>query len=184
MSEQETTDHNNLTEFMSTSDQHPGFHRIAYAIRHSTVIPQRQNANYKSGQRDEKPLYDVRYGLGNSLRRKTDSAKETDAAKEFMEALQDFLQSYNAETVQVFDNTSDERKKDPQNYARKHYRQGVLISDLDDVLVLVKKYGPRLVCSMLVSYGYATSGRKIDEGADASDRNQSQDINGNFEGIQ
>lgn len=175
MPEQDSTAANDLTEFMSTSNQHPGFHRIAYAIRHSTVIPQRQNANYKSGQRDEKSLYDVRYGLGNSLRRKTDSPQE------FLEALHEFVQSYNAETVQVFENTSEERKKDSQNYARKHYRQGILISDLDDIPVLVKKYGPRLVCNMLVAYGYATSGGRSGEGGDTSEVNQAQGMSGDVE---
>jgi len=31
---------------------------------------QRQLASFKAGKRAEKPLYDVRYGLGNNLRRK------------------------------------------------------------------------------------------------------------------
>ncbi len=152
VSEQDNKGANDLTEFASASGQHPGFHHIAYAIRHSTVIPQRQNANYKLGKRAEKSLYDVRYGLGNSLRRKTDSG-------EFMEALTEFLQTYNAETEQVFEKTVDEYKKDPQNYARNHYRKRVSISDLDDVLELAKDHGPRLVCNMLVAYGYASTGK-------------------------
>lgn len=152
------------TDFMSTSQEYPGFHEIAYAIRHSTVIPQRQNAQHKSGKRDEKSLYEVRYGLGNNLRRKTETPEE------FVEALTEFIHIYNAETEQVFERTSEERKHD-SDYARKHYRRRVSISDLDDVLALVKKHGPRLVCNMLVAYGYSTESRKNkgDQYADGND---------------
>jgi hypothetical protein len=141
-----------LTEFTFVSGAHPGFHRIAYAIRQSTVIPQRQSANFKSKQRTEKPLYTVRYGLGHTLRRKANTAAE------LLEALTEFVHEYNAETDQIYENTSQERMADLQNYARTHYRQRILLSDLDDVLLLVKTYGPRLVCNTLVAYGYAAVG--------------------------
>jgi hypothetical protein len=150
--DQEPNSKNDLTEFSFSSGEHPGFHRIAYAIRWSTTIPQRQSANYKSGPPREKPLYSVRYGLGHNLRRKANSADE------FMEALTEFVHDYNAETDQIYENTSDERKQDLHNYARKHYRRRVRISDLDDVLVLVKEHGPNLVCKMLVAYGYTAVG--------------------------
>jgi hypothetical protein len=152
-----------LTVFASTAEQYPGFHRIAYAIRHSTVIPQRQNANYKSGQRTEKSLYDVRYGLGNNLRRKADNAND------FLEVLTEFIHAYNAETEQVFENTTEERKRDPENYARLHYRKRIAISHLDDVLALIKECTPRLVCNMLVAYGYATAGAKGSDSTDGND---------------
>src|SRR6266700_957394 len=61
MSEQDTTHPDDLTEFSFSSGKHPGFHRIAYAIRRSTVNPQRQNSKFKSGQASEKSLYEVRY---------------------------------------------------------------------------------------------------------------------------
>jgi hypothetical protein len=140
-------------DFISTSGRHPGFHKVAYAIRHSTIIPQRQNANAKKGQ-GAKSLYDVRYGLGNNLRRRTD------AASDFMEALTEFLHLYNAETVQVYENTGEQRRKQ------------VSISDLDDVLSLVHTYGPRLVCNMLVAYGYASIGKT---GTNQGDKNETQD---------
>ncbi len=145
-------------DFISTSEQHPGFHNIAYAIRQSTVIPQRQLANFKAGKRPDKPLYDVRYGLGNNLRRKTDSAAD------FISTLAEFLQLYNAETDQVYENTSEQRKNDP-NYGRGRYRSRVAISDLDDVLALIKKYGGNvaLVCNMLVAYGYAATKSRQDQ---------------------
>ena len=147
-------------DFISTSKQHPGFHNIAYAIRQSTVIPQRQIANFKAGKRPDKPLYDVRYGLGNNLRRKTDSAAD------FIGTLAEFLQLYNAETDQIYENTSEQRKNDP-NYGRGRYRSRVAISDLDDVLELIKKYGGNvaLVCNMLVAYGYAATKSRQDQAA-------------------
>lgn len=149
MSESETPTNHDLTVFSSTSPQSAGFHRIACAIRESTVKPQRLNARYKSKEAPEKSLYDVRYGLGNQLRRTADSAAE------FIAALTEFIQAYNAETEQIFDNTSEERKKDPANYASKHYRCCIAVSDVDEVLSLVKQYGPYLVCNMLLAYGYA-----------------------------
>jgi len=167
---------NDLTEFGFSSGEHPGFHRIAYALRWSTTIPQRQNANYKSGQRTEKPLYTVRYGLGHNLRRKANSADE------FMEALTEFIHDYNAETDQIYENTSDERKQDPHNYARSHYRRRVRISDLDDVLVLVNERTPNLVCKMLVAYGYAAVGDSEGTKAGDSDEIDNDDTNEEREG--
>ncbi|NTU82281.1 MAG: hypothetical protein HGA45_23360 [Chloroflexales bacterium] len=150
-------------DFVSTSEVHSGFHNIAYAIRQSTVIPQRQLANFKTGKRPDKPLYDVRYGLGNNLRRKTDSAAD------FIATLAEFLQLYNTETDQVYENTSEQRKNDP-NYGRGRYRSRVAISDLDDVLKLIQKYGSNsdsvaLVCNMLVAYGYAATKSRQEQAA-------------------
>ncbi len=169
------TDQDDLTEFTFASGAHPGFHRIAYAIRQSTVIPQRQSANFKSKQRTEKPLYTVRYGLGQTLRRKANTSAE------LLEALTEFAHEYNAETDQVYENTSEERMADPQNYARTHYRQRVLLSDLDDVFYLVKTYGPRLVCNTLVAYGYAAVGGKGTDGAKEDGGEEQEQTNGTVE---
>ena len=164
MSEQDTTNPNDLTEFSSSSGKHPGFHNIAYAIRRSTVIPQRQKANHKSNPNIEESIYEVRYGVGNNLRRKANSAQE------FMDALTEFVQLYNAETEQKYEEKNKEARQDSQNYARTHYRSRVSIGDLDDILELVKTYGPHLVCNMLVAYGYATGGKNT-----VSDNNQNTD---------
>lgn len=172
MAEQDTTHPDDLTEFSFSSGKHPGFHRIAYAIRRSTVNPQRQNSKVKSGQASEKSLYEVRYGLGNNLRRKANSARE------FMDALTEFVQIYNAETEQVYENTSAERKEhihDLQSYVKAHYRSMVPLNDLDDVLELIKSYGPHLVCNMLVAYGYATGGKNVKD-------DDSQNTDGNNKG--
>lgn len=169
MSDHDRTPQDDLTEFSSTSKLHLGFHEIAYAIRQSTVIPQRRKANNKAEpEKYSKPLYDIRYGLGNNLRRKTDSAAD------FMEALTEFLHSYNAETEQVFENTSDseERRRNREAFDQANYRRRVSPEHLDDVLALVKQHGPRLVCNMLVAYGYATTRRK---GADDSRSEETDD---------
>ncbi len=155
----ESRDKDDLTEFCFASGEHPGFHRIAYAIRQSTVIPQRQNAQVESKERTEKSLYTVRYGLGHVLRRQATSARE------LMDAVAEFMLEYNAETDQVYEKTSLERKPDPQAYARTHYRQRIQLKDLDDLLMLIKTYGPRLACNMLVAYGYAATGGKDGDGA-------------------
>jgi hypothetical protein len=94
-----------------------------------------------------------------------------------LEALTEFVHEYNAETDQVYENTSQERMRDPHNYARTHYRQRIMQENLDDVLALVKEYGPRLVCNMLVAYGYSAVGGKDNE-ATRMDENDLQ----NFEG--
>ncbi|MCG8352767.1 MAG: hypothetical protein MI924_33810 [Chloroflexales bacterium] len=151
-------------DFVSTSGRHPGFHNIAYAIRHSTVIPQRQLARFKAKEKGtHKPLYEVRYGLGNNLRRKTASVSE------FMGALAEFLQVYNAETDQVYENTSDDRK-DNQEFGRGRYRSPVAVSDLDDVFTLIKACNNDvvLVCNMLVAYGYAATKSRQEKAASGS----------------
>ena len=60
-------------------EQHPGFQAIAYAIRQSTVVAQFRK---KEGDR----RYDVRYGLGQDLARKSRYPVE------FITALSEFLQ--------------------------------------------------------------------------------------------
>lgn len=158
-------------DFISTANRYPGFHSIAYAIRHSTVIPQRQLARAKAQEPGaEKPLYDVRYGLGNTLRRKTDNVNE------FMSALMEFVQVYSAETTQVYESTSEDRRRNP-TFGEKRYRKQISITDLDDVLALIKKYDNdvTLVCNMLLAYGYATKRGQSQgmptsvDGADADD---------------
>lgn len=117
----------------------PGFQRIAYAIRHSTIIPQ----SYKrSGSR---PNVDIRYGLGQQLIRKANYPDD------FLAELSEFIIRYNAENFQL-------REKD-----RNPFRKDVRCEDLEKITHLVDKYGSRLVCNMLVAYGYATEPRKGDE---------------------
>ena len=65
-----------------------GFQNIARAIRQSTVTLQYMA---KSGN----PPYDIRYGLGQELRRKANYPDE------FIQELGDFLHSFNAENARV-----------------------------------------------------------------------------------
>ena len=109
----------------------PGFQNIATAIRQSTVT-----AQYRKQQGDRR--YDVRYGLGQQLARKAAYPQE------FIAELAGFLARYNAENAQVMEN-----RPGP-------YRRSVQTSDIDDVVALIDEYGDsRLVCNLLVAYGYA-----------------------------
>ncbi|MGC8838392.1 MAG: hypothetical protein ACP5UM_08245 [Anaerolineae bacterium] len=107
----------------------PGFRNIAEAIRRSTIIPQYR----KRGESE----YEVRYGLGQELKRK---ALYND---EFIVALSEFVQSYNAENARVYERTG------------KQYRKNILTTDVEDVVRLVDKYGATTVGNLLIAFGYA-----------------------------
>jgi len=111
--------------------QNEGFRNIAYAIRHSTVIPQGQKA------RDVRPVVDVRYGLGQQLARK--AAYPDD----FLAELGEFLHLYNAENAQLRENK------------RKLFRKNVTDADIDALVALIDRFGSKVVCNLLVAYGYA-----------------------------
>ncbi|NLF01819.1 MAG: hypothetical protein GX601_12665 [Anaerolineales bacterium] len=109
----------------------PGFQNIAYAIRQSTVT-----AQYRKQQGDRR--YDVRYGLGQQLARKAAYPQD------FIAELASFLASYNAENAQVMEN-----RPGP-------YRHSIRMSDIDEIVALIDEYGDsRLICNLLVAYGYA-----------------------------
>lgn len=111
--------------------QDEGFRNIAYAIRHSTIIPQ----GYKA--RDQKPAVDVRYGLGQQLARK--AAYPSD----FLSEVAEFIHLYNAENTQL------------REHSRNPYRKNVNTADLDALVRLVDRFGAKVVCNLLVAYGYA-----------------------------
>jgi hypothetical protein len=118
----------------------PGFQHVAAAIRASTVTPQ----YYKA--KDVKPHYDVRYGLGQEL------ARHANYADNFIAALSDFLRDYNRENEQMRERYKDQfRIKPPISLLR----VGVRTGDIDEILRLIAKFGPRVVCNLLVAYGYA-----------------------------
>jgi hypothetical protein len=115
-----------------------GFQNIAYAIRQATVT-----AQYRKTQGDRK--YDVRYGLGQQLARKAAYPNE------FIAELADFLAKYNAESAQVMEN-----RPGP-------YRRSIRTSDIDDIVALMDEFGDsRLICNLLVAYGYARVPREDD----------------------
>ena len=107
-----------------------GFQNIAKAIRLSTIIPQYSK---RKGQR----FYDVRYGLGNELKRKANYSNE------FVQALSDFMHSYNQENAQV----AETREK--------QYRSNLTTGDIQSIVSLIDSYGAKTVGSLLVAYGYA-----------------------------
>jgi hypothetical protein len=141
---------------MNTNDdltpiiQNEGFRRIAYAIRQSTVTAQYLTQLEK--RQGRKFPYDVRYGLNQELTRKAAYAKD------FAEALSDFLISYNAENAQVAELMSKKGVEFPFRYQRKNVSEG----DIDEVIQLIKEFGSKTVAKMLVAYGYASRGSESD----------------------
>ena len=111
--------------------QDEGFKNIAYAIRHSTVVPQSRKGKGK------KPVVDVRYGLGQQLTRKAAYPAE------FLAEIAEFIHLYNAENSQLREN-----KREP-------FRKNVTTADIEKLTALVDAFGSKVVCNMLVAYGYA-----------------------------
>jgi len=142
---------------MGHSDEHPelvriftnpGFRNLATAIRLSTIVPQGQKA------RGQARLYNVRYGLGDELKRKAGYPRE------LAQALGEFVHSYNQETVQVFERT----KQKPR-------RSLVTDHDLEQVLELIATIDSRTVGHLLIAFGYARSAYQAATEPDAGSNN-------------
>jgi hypothetical protein len=118
--------------------QNEEFQDVAYAIRHSTVIPQSRKA------RNLDSLYDVRYGLGADFKRKAT------VRDEFIVALSGFMQSYNQENSQKLENTGQQMRRDLRT------------TDIEEVVSLVDKYGSEVVANLLIAYGYAREPREVE----------------------
>jgi len=128
--------------------ENQGFRNIADAIRRSTVIP--QYVGRKASR------FDVRYGLGQDLKRKSQYADD------FIQALAEFMQSYNEETVRVYERTKGQAR-----------RKAITTEDIASVVVLIDEYGPQTICNLLIAFGYARDPKEKDEdtgsaGADAA----------------
>ncbi len=115
---------------MSPIVQNLGFQHIAEAIRRSTVIPQRLKSK---GER----TYEIRYGLADDLRR---HARYPD---KFIQALSDFIQSYNQENVRIYEREHRQLRKD------------VTAEDLEQVITLMDEYDATTVAHLLIAFGYA-----------------------------
>ncbi len=138
---------------MSPIVQNPGFQHIAEAIRRSTVIPQRFK---NKGER----AYEVRYGLADELRR---HARYPD---KFLQALSDFIQSYNQENVRVSVREG------------KHFRDDVTTDDLKQVIALMDEYNATTVAHLLIAFGYARDSKeKQDLPALTQDTDDNTDLN-------
>jgi hypothetical protein len=131
----------------------PGFKRVAYAIRQSTVT-----AQYRWSQQNDR-TYEVRYGLGQELMRKVHHRND------FLCALSEFLLRYNAETSREEEKAvrsiANETKQSPQPLTReerykRNLRLSVATEHIDEIAKLIDRSGsPELIGSLLVAYGYA-----------------------------
>ncbi|MBK9121545.1 MAG: hypothetical protein IPM16_00290 [Chloroflexi bacterium] len=124
-----------------------GFRNIAYAIRASTVT-----AQFQKSQGNRK--YDVRYGLGQDLARKSRYKDD------FIAALSEFMFKFNAENAQVMEVTKMQRPP---------YRRSIQTSDIESVVALIDRFGSETVANLLIAYGYARTPRKDAGEADDSE---------------
>jgi hypothetical protein len=138
--------------------QNEGFKNVAYAIRHSTVVPQGRKA--KGG----KPVVNIRYGLGLQLSRK--AAYPT----EFLAELAEFIHLYNAENAQLRENK------------REVFRKNVTTADIDAVTALVDQFGSKLICNMLIAYGYAREPYERDTEKPEGEEPPTADLTGTGDG--
>jgi hypothetical protein len=122
-----------------------GFRNVADAIRRSTVIPQ------YLGRKTSR--FDIRYGLGQDLKRRSQYADD------FIQALSEFMQSYNEENLRVHERTKGASR-----------RKAITTEDIADVVGLIDEYGPQTICHLLIAFGYARDPKaKEEEGAEAAD---------------
>lgn len=137
-------------ERLTDITNNPGFKRIAYAIRQSTVWAQFR----RSQLRDR--TYEVRYGLGQDLMR------EARYKKKFLVALSTFLQQYNAETAREEEKAANRvgGTLTPADRRKYNLRGTVSHADIDQIVELVEKFDSETVCSLLIAYGYASDPRK------------------------
>lgn len=115
-----------------------GFRNVAYAIRMSTVIP------LYIGRSQSR--FDIRYGLGQELKRKAQYPEE------FAQALADFIHSYNDETLRVQERTKGRAR-----------RKLVTTQDIERVMRLVDRFGSKTVGNLLVAFGYARDPKEREE---------------------
>ena len=115
-----------------------GFRNVANAIRKSTL-----SLVYIDRR---KRRYDIRYGLGQDLRRKA-QYKET-----FIQELTDFMHSFNDETLRVYERTKGKAR-----------RKLITTQDIESVVKLVDEHGSKTVCNLLVAFGYARDPREQTE---------------------
>ena len=115
-----------------------GFRNVAYAIRMSTLVPLYLG---RSASR-----FDIRYGLGQDLMRKAQYEDD------FIQALSEFMQSYNDESMRVYERTKVKAR-----------RKLITTQDIERVVKLVDEHGSKTVCNLLVAFGYARDPREQTE---------------------
>lgn len=115
-----------------------GFRNVANAIRKSTL-----SLVYVDRR---KRRYDIRYGLGQDLRRKAQYKED------FVQELTDFMHSFNDETLRVYERTKGTAR-----------RKLITTQDIESVVKLVDEHGSKTVCNLLVAFGYARDPREQTE---------------------
>ncbi len=126
-----------------------GFQNIAYAIRYSTVKPQRRRAISENER-----TYEIRYGLGQKLMRKAHNREE------FMIALSEFVHSYNEENARVEERVL-KNKGEEKDEALKKLRKKIRYEDIHEIGRLIDEFhSSELICSMLVACGYASDSKQ------------------------
>jgi hypothetical protein len=83
--------------------------------------------------------YDVRYGLGQELKRKAQYADD------FIQELAAFMQSYNEENARVYERTKGQSAG----------RKAITTDDIQAVVQLIDEYGSETICNLLIAFGYA-----------------------------
>lgn len=137
----------------------PGFLSIARAIRASTVTAQFLNEDFKN--KKKRYPYEVRYGLSQTLLRKSNHPDE------FVQALTEFVISYMAESARVLEMKmkSGEAKKENKYYFEGQ-RAGIYEDDLAQVVQLVAGNNPKTVANLLISFGYIRTGSRKNQSDD------------------
>lgn len=135
------------TMTMSEVVENDGFRSIARAIRRSTV----SEIYWKTEKNDQ--IYEIRYGLGQDLKRR---ARRPD---EFLAALASFVHSYDEENARVREQFSKRGKTLPAH----RRRPDVSDVDLDAVVRLIEtSENPEAVALLLVAYGFTRSHRDVE----------------------
>lgn len=136
--------------------QNEGFRNIAYAIRMSTLVPLYLGRS--------KSRFDIRYGLGQELKRKAQYKDD------FLDALAEFMQSYNDESMRVYERTKGKAR-----------RRLITTGDIENIVSLLDEYDSRTLCHLLIAFGYARDPREKPE----EDPNLvTTDENGDLEQVQ
>ena len=105
-----------------------------------------------------KSRFDIRYGLGQDLMRKAQYADD------FIEALSEFMQSYNDETMRVYERTKGSAR-----------RKLITTQDIESVVKLIDVHGSKTVCNLLVAFGYARDPKeRTDENQTSGNEDETQ----------
>jgi len=142
-----------------------GFKNVAAAIRRATVY-----AQYYKG---DKNAFEIRYGLAQEWKRRAKFKND------FVVAFCEFVNGYNAENARYAEKikSSNERTRG----------KGPAISqeDLKEVIQLIDEYGSELICMLLLAFGYASAGKKvqsIESDVDSGfELDESADVSGEIE---